>query len=120
MGLKIYAVFTLLIIALFASNSAAIVNNRVTRVFDMNGPNTKQVTSIEFTNDGEEEISQYILLVLTHHLKDLVHIEAKVRDDILEAIRYPDGDVRIFILSKFSRHVPLIELSNWIFNRYAA
>jgi hypothetical protein len=103
MGIKIYTIFTLLMVALLVGNSSAIVNNRVTRVFDMNGPNTKQVTSIEIANDGDEEISQYILLVHNQHLKSLIHIQAKIKDDTFEVDRHIDGDVSNPYLQQINR-----------------
>ena len=86
--------FTILLIStLFFISARGIINNRITRAFDMDGPNSKQVTLIEFTNDSNEDIETYTLLVNSNHFNNLVYIEAKMNDEKLEVKRSIVDDV---------------------------
>lgn len=76
----LFAVLLLICSSLFESASG-IVNNRVVRVFDMDKYNTKQITTIEFVNDSEQDIDSYTLLVDNNFIKNLVYIEAKIGNE---------------------------------------
>lgn len=77
-----FSVITLLLVLIATAN--AITNNRVTRIVDMNGPNIKQVTSIEFTNDSDQDIDSYILLPVNGQADNLAYIEAKHNNKVLD------------------------------------
>jgi len=99
-------IFAIVMLALLSS-TMAIKNNKVTRVFDMNGPNVKQVTSIEFVNDGEQDLESYILLVASQFENDLIQIEAKIKEDSVEVVRQENMDLDKHIAFKAIFDTPL-------------
>lgn len=91
--LRMQTLCLFIILFLSFSNVKAIVNDRVTRVFNMEGPNVKQVTSIEFVNDGKQDIDSYILLVPSQHIDNLVQIEAKAKGVALSTTKYESSEI---------------------------
>ena len=84
---------TMLLFAfILLSSVKGITNNAITRILDLEGPNSKQVTSIEFVNDGEADIETYTLLIDSNQLKNLVYIQAKVNNEKLEVKRSKSDD----------------------------
>lgn len=91
--IKVITLLTLLM------SAYALVNQKVTRVIDMNGPNVKQVTSIEFSGEaapGEsksvELISHYIALVHRDVVDSMIFIRAKAGEAILDVTRSESDD----------------------------
>lgn len=87
-----YRVCSLLFLLLIVFSTYAIENSKIARNVKLNGANFEQHTSIEFINDSDRDISEYILLVHKDFINGLVFIGVEsgkepinvTRDDTIE------------------------------------
>lgn len=91
--LLVVCLLFLISISFAAKGQGEVHNTKVTRVLSMNGPNIKQVTSIEIKNDSKEPVSEYILLVPNDHLDNIVNLDVSTKEKKLEVTRHTGSEV---------------------------
>ena len=81
---------SLLLVSLLLLSTNAIINDKITRTVQLASGNLLQTINIEYVNDEDKDINEYVLLVQRDHERNLVNIEASFKELSLDIKRDDD------------------------------